>query len=91
MTTSLSKRVRVPLAHPVDYAGHRYTDLRVRRAKPKDLAGLRAGISLEAKFECGVSIAARLCGVPEAVIYALDPSDAERVGRTVDELISKVV
>jgi len=86
-----SKRVRIALEHPVEYAGHRYTEFRVRPAKPKDLAGLRWGNDVEARLERGVALAARLCGVPEAVIYALDPEDAERVGRTVDGLISKVV
>lgn len=74
---SLSKRTRVTLEHPVEVGGMRYTELRARPAKPKDLAALRRRNDVEAKLERGVALTARLCGVPEAVIYALDPSDAD--------------
>jgi hypothetical protein len=87
----LSKRVRVTLEHPVEVGGVRYTELRARKAKPKDLAALRWGDDVEARLERGVALAARLCGVPEAVIYALNPSDAGRLGNAVDGLIARVV
>ncbi|QFU16572.1 phage tail assembly protein [Microvirga thermotolerans] len=87
----LSKRIRVALEHSVTVGGHRYTELRVRPAKPKDLAGLKVGDSVEANLERGVILVARMCGVPEAVIYALDPADAGRVGEAADARLSKVL
>jgi hypothetical protein len=60
----------------------------MREAKPRDLGYLDPTDSLLA---LGVTLTARLCGVPEAVVYALDLEDAERVGNQADALISRIV
>lgn len=88
---TICKRTRVTLAHPVEIGGVRYAELRVRPAKKKDLAGLKPGGDIEARLERGVTLAARMAGVPESVIYALDPADAERVGNAADARMSRVV
>ncbi|WP_425374052.1 phage tail assembly protein [Microvirga calopogonii] len=76
---------------PVVIDGAHYTEFWVRPAEPEDLAGLRWGDSLEARLERGMTLVARMCDVPEAVLYALDPSDAGRLGTAVEGLISGVV
>jgi hypothetical protein len=84
---SLSARKRIALDNPVDVDGVRYSELRVRRAKPKDLAVIQPGADLIV----GMSFAAHLCGVEVDVIASLNPSDAERVGAEVDRQISRIL
>jgi Phage tail assembly chaperone proteins, E, or 41 or 14 len=87
MRRTVSKRVRVPLDHPVEVDGVLYTELRVRRAKPKDLWAMNP---LGTKLENGVAMFARLCGVSEAVFDALSDEDGERVGNVVISLLGRV-
>jgi hypothetical protein len=84
----LIKRARVRLKHPVSVGGIAYRELRLRPAKRRDLAALPLGRD---DFHLGVALTARMAGVPEAVILALDPEDAEQVGRTVEANMSRVV
>ncbi|HEV2603654.1 MAG TPA: hypothetical protein VGU24_08360 [Microvirga sp.] len=78
----------IALEHPVVFDGVRYLHLTVHPAKPKHLRGLVAGSH---PLNLGVSITARMCRVPEAVIYLLNESDAERVGRAADARLGKIV
>lgn len=84
---SLNTRTRIALDHPVDVDGVRYSELRIRRAKPKDFDAIQPGADLIV----GMSFAARLCGVEVDVIASLNPADAERVGAEVDRQIDRIL
>lgn len=104
---ALSKRVRVPLQYPVEVDGVRYSALSLRAAKPSDLGRLELSATVPtstalpaslveegdtgAKHARGIALVARMAGVPPAVLYALHPDDAERVGRQAETMLTKVL
>ena len=86
MTTSVSKRVRIALEHPIEIDQRLYSELSMRRIKPKDRTATFSGTNMER----AMAFAARLCGVPEGVIRSLDPVDAERIINAVKDRIAEV-
>lgn len=80
-------RTALALSHPVTVGGVRHDALNFRKPNGRDLRAVRGGFS----GETGIKIAARLAGVSDAVIYALDEADAERVGATVHTLLDQVL
>jgi Phage tail assembly chaperone proteins, E, or 41 or 14 len=81
--------VRVTLRHPITFDGTIHRALSLRAPEPDDLAAVRrpGDTALVSCLESGIALAARMAGVPEAVIYALDDHDAELVGETVKTLL----
>jgi hypothetical protein len=83
----MAPRLTIPLAAPVVIDGVRHDALYLRDLKRRDVGAVRGGFD----GEVGIGLAARLAGVPAAVIYALDEADAERVGNVVSRLLDQVL
>jgi hypothetical protein len=84
MARSVSTRVRVPLAYPIEVDGVTYQELRMRPAKRRDAYRLRDHRGDDRAI--GMALVARMCGVPEAVIYALHLEDYVQVAGCADRL-----